>query len=561
MDPQTNLNIRDQLAKLHREGEERAAKKLAEELGLPYVDLSKTPVAVEALRLIQEGEAKDAKIAAVELKADKVAVAAQNPKLPATAKALKGLAEKKYETKVFVSSLSGLEQAWSFYKFVKPPAEEITGKVKIDPKKLEELVVRLTSFPALQNEIQKLNFTKISPLAILETVLGGALAIKASDVHFEAEEKTARIRLRVDGVLHDVFSALPHESYDSVVSRVKLLSGLKINVRHEAQDGRFTIGLEKKEIEVRASVIPSEYGETIVMRLLDPEVTSIGLAKLGLREDDLVIAERNITKPNGLVLNTGPTGSGKTTTLYAFLRHINNPEIKIITLEDPIEYRLEGVEQTQVDEEAGYTFGSGLRAVVRQDPDAILVGEIRDKDTADIALQAALTGHLVLSTLHTNDAIGAVPRLINLGVQAVSIGPAINLIIAQRLVRRLCAVCKKAIILSPEQKNRIKKFLESLPKRIDRAKYEKYKLFEAGNGCDKCGGFGYRGRVGIFEFFEGGPELEQVTLKDPSELALGGFAKKQEMVTMQEDGILKALQGETSLEEVESATGKIEWKN
>jgi len=411
----------------------------------------------------------------------------------------------------------------------------------------------------VQEEIRKVNFIKVSPLDLLETVIAGAIAIRASDIHFEAEEKKAKIRFRVDGLLHDVFTELPLQNYESLLSRLKLLAGLKMNIKDIAQDGRFSISLGKKEVEMRVSIIPSEYGETLVMRILDPEATSVGLAGLGIREDDLTIVTRALGEPNGLILNTGPTGSGKTTTLYSFLRHINDPETKIITLEDPIEYHLEGVEQTQVDSAAGYTFVNGLRSVVRQDPDVILVGEIRDVETADIALQAALTGHLVLSTLHTNDAVGAIPRLINLGVKPVTIGPALNLIIAQRLVRKLCPHCKKPAEVTEATKASIKKFLSTLPVRVDKSKFEKYAVYESA-GCDECNGFGYRGRMGIFEFFEPGPGLEEIVLKDASEMSMKKLAIELGMVTMQQDGVLKVLMGETSFHEIENATGGIEWK-
>ena len=284
----------------------------------------------------------------------------------------------------------------------------------------------------------------------------------------------------------------------------------------------------------------------------------MGLPDLGLRADNLVIVKKQLERPNGLILNTGPTGSGKTTTLYAFLRTLNDPEIKIITLEDPIEYRIEGVEQTQVDEESGYTFANGLRAIVRQDPDVILVGEVRDLETADIAMQAALTGHLVLSTLHTNDAVGAVPRLINLGVKAVSIGPALALVIAQRLVRVLCSECKKAAPPDDALAAKIKAFIGKLSAKVDRSKYEKITVYEPA-GCTKCNNLGYKGRVGIFEFLEGGPDLEQIILKEASEIALREVAERQGMVTMQQDGILKVLEGKTTFAEVESVTGSIEW--
>jgi type IV pilus assembly protein PilB len=272
----------------------------------------------------------------------------------------------------------------------------------------------------------------------------------------------------------------------------------------------------------------------------------------------LALVEAELKKPNGLILNTGPTGSGKTTTLYAFLRKLSNPEIKIITIEDPIEYRLPGIEQTQVDPEAGYTFARGLRAIVRQDPDVVLVGEIRDQETADIAVEASLTGHLVVSTLHTNDAVGAVPRLVNLGVPRDNVGPSLTLVIAQRLVRVLCEKCKKPLEMDADLKKKIETLLARLPERVDRSAYAAPALFQPG-GCEACNLFGYKGRRGIFEFLLGGPELEELVAATISEGKLTAYAKKQGMVSMQEDGVLKVLQGLTTFDEVESVTGPIKW--
>ena len=551
-------DLKAKLAKLHREGEERAAERLAERLHLPYTDLSKKPVSLDAVRVIPEDRARNAKAASIESRAKKIAVAMANPELPAAKELIQWLESGHYEVKVFVVSLSSLEAAWHFYKFVKPETERITGKVSITKERIEELRTHLISLDAIRKEFEGLDFAKVSPVTMIEIMLGGALAMRASDIHTEAEEKTAKIRFRVDGLLHDVIDNVPPRVYQALVSRIKLLSEMKLNVHDEAQDGRFTIGLADKEIEMRVSVIPAEFGETIVMRVLDPSATRVGLPDLGLREDNLVIVKKQLERPNGLILNTGPTGSGKTTTLYAFLRTLNSPEIKIITLEDPIEYRIVGIEQTQVDEESGYTFASGLRAIVRQDPDVILVGEVRDLETADIAMQAALTGHLVLSTLHTNDAVGAVPRLINLGVKAVSIGPALALVIAQRLVRVLCPDCKKQTQPDDALKAKIKKFLDRLPAKVNKSNYANFKIYEPA-GCTKCNNIGYKGRVGVFEFLEGGPDLEQTILKEASEIALREVAKRQGMVTMQEDGILKVLEGKTTFGEVENITGVIEW--
>ncbi len=556
--PTEQDDLKAQLAKIRRSGEERAAEQLARKLGYPYADLSKMPVSLDAVRVIPEADARDGKIAAIEVKEDKIAVVTVNPELPATKKALADLAAKKYAVKIFVVSPSSLVSAFTFYKFVKLPAETITGKVVISKVQLEQLTAGLITIDAIHTAIGALDFGKASPTELIQILFAGALAVHASDIHTEAGEKKAKVRFRVDGLLHDIYADLPLAFYAIFVSRVKLLSEMKINVRNEAQDGRFTINLAGKDIEMRVSIIPAEFGETIVMRVLDPSATMVGLPNLGLRADNLVIVKKALDRPNGLILNTGPTGSGKTTTLYAFLRSVNSPEMKIITLEDPIEYRIEGIEQTQVDEEAGYTFANGLRAIVRQDPDVILVGEIRDLETADIAMQSALTGHLVLSTLHTNDAVGAVPRLINLGVKAVSIGPALALVIAQRLVRVLCPACKKAVPMDDATAAKIKALFEHLPAQVDRTQYE-HPTFFAPVGCVKCNGIGYKGRVGIFEFLEGGPDVETTILREASEVALREVAKRQGMVSMQEDGILKALEGKTTLDEVKEATGELIW--
>jgi type II secretory ATPase GspE/PulE/Tfp pilus assembly ATPase PilB-like protein len=551
-------DLKDKLVKLRREGEERAGQRLAEKLGLTYVDLAKVPVSLEAIRILTENKAKDAKVAPIELKGNKVALAAINPELSATKKIIEELVAKKYEVKVVVVSPSSMEAAWHFYQFIKADSATITGKVNIMKDRLDSLRAQLTTLDAVHAEIESLGIAKASPVALIEIILAGAMGLRASDIHTEAGEKKAKIRFRVDGLLHDVYDDIPLDAYHMFVSRIKLLSAMKLNIRDAAQDGRFTIGLGDKDIEMRVSVIPAEFGETIVMRILDPSATMVGLSDLGLREDNLAIVKRQIAKPNGLILNTGPTGSGKTTTLYAFLRSMNDPTMKIITLEDPIEYRIEGVEQTQVDEESGYTFSNGLRAIVRQDPDVILVGEVRDLETADIALQAALTGHLVLSTLHTNDAVGAVPRLINLGVKAVSIGPALSLVIAQRLVRVLCKECKKPAEKDAATAEKIKKFLADLPAKVDKTKYDNYKIYQP-VGCEKCNGTGYKGRIGVFEFLEGGPDLEKTILHEASEVSLREVTQRQEMVTMQQDGVLKVLLGTTTLDEVSSATGEIEW--
>ncbi|MEK7608551.1 MAG: GspE/PulE family protein [Patescibacteria group bacterium] len=555
--PQSILQAK--LTDIHRQAEERDAERRAKDRKTPYVDVRKLPVSIDAVKFISEEDARKAYIAAVQMGTSELAVIVYDPLLEETKKVIGELEKKNYHAKMFVVSKSGLAQVWRMYEFIPPEAKEITGKVEITKKRLEELLAKLTTIETVKKEIEGFDFGHLSTTNLIEAILAGAMANRTSDIHFEAEEKTARIRFRIDGLLHDVVSALPAKNYESLVSRVKLFSGLKINIHGEAQDGRFTIKLENKEIEMRVSIIPSEFGETVVMRILDPAAIMTDLEHLGLRADDLALVDEELRRPNGLILNTGPTGSGKTTTLYAFLRKLVNPETKIITIEDPIEYRVAGVEQTQTNTEVGYTFADGLRAIVRQDPDVILVGEIRDFETANIALQASLTGHMVFSTLHTNSAVGAVPRLVDLGVKAESIGPALSLIIAQRLVRVLCENCKKAVPTPSDLKKKIESFFEKLPSRVDRAPYETIKMFFP-VGCEKCNMLGYKGRRGIFEFLRCGTEFQELVLSSSSEVGLRKFAKKQEMVSMQEDGVLKTLLGITTFEEVESVTGPIVWE-
>ncbi|MEK7634514.1 MAG: GspE/PulE family protein [Patescibacteria group bacterium] len=563
--------VQDKLKKMWREAEERDAQRRAKKNSVSYINLSISPISVEALMIISEDDAKKSKVAAISLREKKVALAVYDPSLKETQELIKKLESGGYKLTIYTTSLSGLNYAYGFYKFTAKETEKITGKVGVGE------AVKIESIKALSDFIQSANFSIANVGQVFEIILGGALANRASDIHFEPEEKKIKLRLRIDGVLHDIFENFPRDFYFALLSRIKLLSNLKINIRDEAQDGRFTIRLHEKDVEVRVAIAPSEFGEVVVMRLLDPAAISLSLSDLGLREDDLKIIEAELKRPNGMILNTGPTGSGKTTTLYAFLKHKKNQEIKIITVEDPIEYHLEGIEQTQVNEESGYTFASGLRSLMRQDPDVILIGEMRDKETSEIGIQAALTGHLVLSTIHANSAAGSIPRLLDIGVKPTSIGPALNLAIAQRLVRRLCADCKKQEEISDDLKNKIEKFINNLPKRVNKENYKNIQIFKP-VGCEKCNNSGYRRRVAIYELLLNDPEyekilmgeelgklsshkdLEELITSQAGELTIKKWAiENQGMVTMQQDGILKVISGMTTFEEVEEITGITAW--
>ncbi|MFA5099131.1 MAG: GspE/PulE family protein [Candidatus Paceibacterota bacterium] len=558
--PQNSFSkIKDKLSQMRREAEERDAKRRGEKTGFPYADLSTTSINIEALALIPEEEARKAKLAATEFKEKKVALVVYDSENAETKKTIERLKAEGYKLSVFTASLSGLNHIWDFYKFVSKKQENITGRIKIEEKKLLELKDKLVSLKSISDAIGEFNEKPGYTGEIVEIVLAGALSMRASDIHFEPSQHSARIRLRIDGLLYDAFSQLKLKAHESLVSRIKLLSKLKINVNDQAQDGRFTIAFSNKEIEIRTSINPSEFGETIVLRILNPDAIHVSLPQLGFRKDDLEIVERELGKPNGMILNTGPTGSGKTTTLYAFLQHTQKPESKTITIEDPIEYHLEGIEQTQVEPGAGYTFSSGLRSLLRQDPDMILIGEIRDLETAEIAIHASLTGHLVFSTLHTNDAAGAIPRMIDLGVKTSVLAPAVNLIIAQRLIRKLCENCKVEKKLDAEMEEKIKKFIDKLPDKIDKDFYKSnIKIFEP-KGCDKCNNLGYKGRIGVFELLIVDGDMELLVGKDPTEIGIKELAEKKGMVLMQEDGILKVISGITSFDEVEKATGTLEF--
>ncbi|MBX4211697.1 MAG: GspE/PulE family protein [Candidatus Yanofskybacteria bacterium] len=396
----------------------------------------------------------------------------------------------------------------------------------------------------LKNQVTELPATQL-----LEILTAGALKMEASDIHFEPEAEKVRLRYRLDGLLQDVTNLDP-ELYQRVLNRIKVLAKLKLNVHHTPQDGRFTIRQKITAIEVRVSVLPSEYGETVVMRLLDPRTIRTKLEELGMRQDIMALVTEQIQKPNGALLTTGPTGSGKTTTLYAFVNFLNKPDTKIITIEDPIEYHIEGISQSQVDTSKDYTFANGLRSIVRQDPDIILVGEIRDSETAEIALNAALTGHLVLSTIHTNDAAGTIPRLIDLGVRPVTIAPAISMAMGQRLVRRLCEHCKKKAPLTSEELIKVKQELEPIRERFKLPELtEGFEIYIPG-GCTECNQLGYKGRIGIYEVFAVSKEMEKLIHTSPATSDIRDLAVKEGMVTMLQDAYMKLIEGTTSIEEI-----------
>ena len=546
------------LADLQKQEEEDLVQTLAEaRYGVPPVHLASMPVENDALRLIDEKEARAEEIAAFKLLGKDVHVAIRSPQPDKIANWTKLFKDREYIPHFYMASLASLEKAWERYKEISYAVETKSGSMAISGETLKKLMVNIKNIEDIKKAIQDIEKDNIHTTSqILEIAIAGAVAINASDIHFEPEENTVRLRFRLDGILHEVMQ-IPPAAHKFINSRIKLISGLKITANSIAQDGRFSIWLDQDEISLRVSLIPGAYGESIVMRILNPKSIRYKLEDMGVEAKLYDVFMKEIKKPNGLILLTGPTGSGKTTTLYSFLQKIYSTEIKIITIEDPIEYHLPGITQTQTDAEKGYTFLEGLRSALRQDPDVIMVGEIRDSETAKIAVESALTGHLVFSTLHTNNAAGVIPRLIDLDVNPKILVSALSLAIAQRLVRKLCVNCKKEKVIKEEELSLFNSIIENAKKyNKNFADYgvdliNPFKIYEP-VGCLECNNTGFKGQIGIFEAIYNDAKIEDIIVKNPSEREIKEVAKNQISLNMQEDGLVKILKGITSYDEVAS---------
>lgn len=535
---------------LRKREEEELAQMLSKKYGVEYVDLSLVAVNSDALRVIPEAEAKATEAAAFGKVNKRLSVAVRAPESDKVRLLVKKLEEQGFEVVLFMCSQESLKRAYLRYADLSYATETKAGVFELSNEELEQLLDKVKGLEDITKLItEAIELKKAYRITrILEVILAGGLSTGASDIHFEPEEAQVRLRYRLDGVLVDVLN-FDHETYRLTLSRLKLLSGLKLNIEGQAQDGRFSIKIRGDEIELRTSILPGNYADTLVLRILNPKAIGVQLEELGLEEKLRTRLEHEINKPNGMILTTGPTGSGKTTSLYAFLRKVNSPGSKIITIEDPIEYHLQGIVQTQV-EKGKYTFAEGLRSALRQDPDIIMVGEIRDGEVAEVAINAALTGHLVFSTLHTNDAAGSFPRLIDLGVDEKVISSAVNAALAQRLVRKLCQTCKKERPATPEEKTIIDKHLATITDRALVPPKTDTVWDAAPEGCEECHHRGYKGRVGIFEAVFMDEAIETILRSKPSEREIAAAAKPQGIPTMQEDGIIKVLRGITSLEEL-----------
>ncbi len=534
--------------------QEKAVKITAQVSNIPYIDLFGFPLSPEALILIDENTAKELKTICFFYDGKRARIGSVNPER----EEVKELAEKlkkefHIELLIYIISEHSFKYAFKIYQNLPKVIVPMAG-VEIKEEDLEKFKKEITNYKSLNEKINDVNITDVVTL-----ILATAIKTKCSDVHIEAEQNGIKVRLRIDGVLQEA-AMIEKDKWKKIISRMKLLAKVKINITDKPQDGRYTIFLSKESIEVRSSFLPTNFGESVVMRLLRSGSIQLDFKDLGLMPQVLVKLKKEMSKPNGLLLTTGPTGSGKTTTLYSILRKLNNEETKIITLEDPVEYHLEGINQSQVDPKNGYTFAHGLRSILRQDPDVVMVGEIRDIDTAEIAIQASLTGHLVLSTLHTNDASGVIPRLVDMGVKPYFLTPSINAIIGQRLVRKLCDKCKIEHILNEKEKEKINKILSVIsPKAETEIPTILPKIYKAGKGCEHCNGIGYKGRIGIYEIFTMSDEIKQLASEDAHAFKILQQAIEDGMITMLQDGILKVLSGLTSTEEVYRVIGKTDY--
>lgn len=533
--------------------EENLVKAQAVSLGVPYVDLSKTRVDPNILKNITKELAKKYMAVPFAFTNGALSIAMVDPNNVQVIEFI----EKKSGLPVtpYLASERGVKSIIDQYQDISGEVTEALRSVELEPS------VDLKELDKAEELVQDAPVTRA-----VNTILEYAAKAKASDIHIEPREKAIKVRYRIDGVLHETMS-LPVHIQAALISRIKILSNLKIDEHRIPQDGRFGVKMDDKEIDIRVAISPTVFGEKAVMRLLDKSSGLITLEDMGVRGRAYKLIEAGTKRPHGMVLSTGPTGSGKSTTLYALLNKMNSTEVNIITLEDPVEYQVDGINQIQINSAVGLTFASGLRSILRQDPDIIMVGEIRDAETAGLAIQSALTGHTVLSTLHTNNSAGVLPRLLDMEIEPFLIASTVNTVIGQRLVRRICPKCKKGYLASASLTEAIRKSVgQYLPSKKDPKKNdpkelgyenlpyeedEKITLYK-GEGCDDCRGSGYQGRIGIFEVFQVTPEMEKLLLTHATSAEIQDMAVKAGMVTMREDGFLKALEGVTTIDEVVS---------
>lgn len=542
------VDLDKKLYSMHRQQEEEQTVAKAKSANLPYVDLVGYPFATEIFSVFLVDILQQYNFVPYLKIGKEVRVGVINPVDPITDEFLAKYAEEN-NIKFTKSVVSRTSLAYAIDTFRNRQEEDQKKSVDVT-KHRTDLLDQVKTITDIQTVAQKVTTTEL-----LDLILVSAAKIGSSDIHIEPGAEDFLVRYRVDGILQDVLR-MKLNAYKFLLSRIKFLAKLKMDVINQPQDGRFSIKRKDQSIDLRVSALPSAYGESIVLRLLGQEMSIQKIADLGFRPDALKIIQTAISRPHGMILNTGPTGSGKSTTLYAILVELKKPGIKIISLEDPIEYRISGVEQSQIDPEGGYTFAEGLRAAMRQDPDILMVGEVRDKETAEIAVQAALTGHLLLTTLHSNTAPAALPRLLEIGVRPFLLAGSINLIMGQRLVRKICQKCSEEFTPTEPVWDEIKKILSPVKDKIESDITTKLDLpfdqvrLKRGKGCASCNQTGFLGRQVLVEVFIPSPEIESLVANEATIAEFTKTALSQGMITMEQDGLIKVLQGSTTTAEV-----------
>lgn len=522
--------------------EEDLAKAKAAFFNLPYIDLRKSQIPKETLATIPEESRNFYSVAPFESSDGILKVAISDPTNLQALEALEFLGQKQnLQIQLYLASVTSVDVVMGRKKNL----TTIVGQALKDIQQKETAEKKIEAIAPKQAKV--IQDTPI--IKIVDVILSNAIEANASDIHIEPSENDVRVRYRIDGILHTSLM-LPKSVHSAIVSRIKILAVLKIDEQRLPQDGRFHFDTGDKSVDLRVSILPLIYGEKVVMRILDKTGSVPTLDQLGVRGKARQWVEENIKKTHGIFLITGPTGSGKSTTLYSILSLLNSAAVNIITLEDPVEYFIEGVNQSQINPDIGLTFAAGLRSILRQDPNVIMVGEVRDSETAELAVHAALTGHLVFSTLHTNNAGGAVPRLIDMNIEPFLLMASINVVVAQRLVRKICSDCKKETEVTKVLEEEIKKEIAEIPKEAEvKLDTKKITIFK-GEGCEKCGHTGYRGRLGIFEVLPITSKLQEIFLKKGGLNLVYEEAAKMGMLTMKQDGIIKVLQGETTMDEI-----------
>ena len=530
-----------------KEEEIEEVKKKAEKLKVPFVDLTGREIPVEVLKEIPEEAVAFYRFIPLARQGNVLEVGMVEPDDLKAKEALRFITRQSgLETKLFIITPTNFKNVLKQYRTlrgeVKKALEELEKELKAEE--------RVKPLKGKSEEIARQIVAEAPITKIVAVILRHATDGRASDVHIEPIEEKVKVRFRVDGILYTGL-LLPKEIQPAVISRIKILSNLKIDETRIPQDGRFHAIIAGKKIDFRVSTFPTVGGEKAVLRVLDPTIGLRTFSELGLQGYNLEILKNAIKQPFGMILLTGPTGSGKTTTLYAILNELNQEGVNIVSLEEPVEYYVEGINQSQIRPEIEYTFASGLRHILRQDPDIIMVGEIRDEETAGLAIHAALTGHILLSTLHTNNAVGVIPRLVDMGVGPFLLPTSLNLAIAQRLVRRLCEKCKKEIAASPQAIKIIEEEMAKLSPVQKKAftSREPFKIYRP-VGCKFCGGKGTKGRIALYEMLIMTPQLETIINKEMTEANIKEEAERQGMITMRQDGISKVLQGFISFEEM-----------